>query len=115
MSVPSSSPTLNRELALSRVGGDVELLREIAVLFLEDYPKALEEIRDALARGDARGVERSAHGLKGSVANFGADQAVDAARQIEEMGHHQRLAEVAHVLNTLDLALAALRPELESI
>ena len=115
MSARYTGSTLDRDMALSRVGGDAELLKEIAVLFLDDYPKALAEIRDALARGDARGVERSAHGLKGSVANFGAHSAVDAARIIEELGRNQQLAEVAHVLQTLDLALAALRPELEGI
>jgi HPt (histidine-containing phosphotransfer) domain-containing protein len=106
---------IDREVALARVGGDAELLQEIAGLFLEEYPKLLAELHEAAAKGDAKGVERTAHGLKGSVSNFGAQAAVDAAFELEILGRTQRLEEVAHVLQTLELALAALRPELESL
>jgi two-component system, sensor histidine kinase and response regulator len=106
---------MDRQLALSRVGGDAQLLKEIAVLFLEDYPKMMDRLREAAARGDAKSVERTAHGLKGSVANFGAKSAVDAALALEGMGRAQQLSEVEQVIRSLDLALAALRPELESL
>ena len=106
---------VDRELALSRVGGDAELLKEIAELFLDDYPKVVEELHEAIARGDAKVLERTAHGLKGSVSNFGAQQAVDAARTLESMGRAEQMAEVEQVLHTLELALAALRPELEAL
>jgi len=110
-----SERQLDRSVALSRVGGDAELLKEIAEIFLNDYPKALAELHQAAESGDAKRVERTAHGLKGSVANFGAPAVVDAAFRLERMGHDQKLAEVAQVLNTLELALAALRPELEAL
>ena len=100
---------------MSRVGGDAELLREIAVLFLEDYPRVLDELRNAIARQDFRTVERTAHGLKGSVSNFGAAAAVEAARAIEVLGRTHQLGEVSQVIRSLELALAALRPELESL
>ena len=113
--VDKSDAVFDRALALSRVGGDVELLKEIAVLFLDDYPKSLSELHQAVESGDARHLERTAHGLKGSVSNFGARPVVDAALQLETMGRAQKLAEVEQVLHTLELALAALRPELESL
>jgi HPt (histidine-containing phosphotransfer) domain-containing protein len=106
---------IDRQVALSRVGGDAELLKEIAQLFIDDYPRALEDIREAANRGDAKSLERSAHGLKGSVANFGASSAVEAARKLESMGRAAQLAEAQQVIHTLELALAALRPELESL
>lgn len=105
----------DKNIALSRVGGDAELLKEIAVLFLDDYPKSLLELREAIQSRDAKGVERTAHGLKGSVSNFGARPAVDAALQLETMGRSEQLVEVEQVFHTLELALAALRPELESL
>ena len=110
-----SEAVFDKEVALSRVGGDAELLKEIAVLFLDDYPKSLIELRLAVDARDPKRVERSAHGLKGSVSNFGARPAVDAAFQLEIMGRAQKLVEVEQVLRTLELALAALRPELESL
>jgi two-component system sensor histidine kinase/response regulator len=115
MEADPSEALFDKEVALSRVGGDVELLKEIAVLFLDDYPKSLKELREAVAARDAKRVERTAHGLKGSVSNFGARPAVDAAFQLETMGRAQQLVEVEQVLCSLELALAALRPELESL
>ena len=114
-SADKSDFVFDRAVALSRVGGDVELLKEIAVLFLDDYPKSLSELHEAVECGDARRLERTAHGLKGSVSNFGARPAVDAALQLETMGRAQKMVEVEQVLHTLELALAALRPELESL
>jgi two-component system, sensor histidine kinase and response regulator len=114
----TTSAGIDREVALSRVGGDAELLKEIAQLFIDDYPRAMEDIRQAADRGDAKSLERSAHGLKGSVANFGAPSAVEAARKLESMGRAAQLAniqDVQQVIHTLELALAALRPELESL
>ncbi|HML17270.1 MAG TPA: Hpt domain-containing protein [Bryobacteraceae bacterium] len=115
MALPLPQESLDRQVALSRVGGDLELLKEIAVLFVDDYPQSLADLHAAAARGDAKAVERAAHGLKGSVANFGAAAAFEAARRIEEFGRAQRLAEVEPMLAKLELALAALRVELEAL
>src|ERR1044071_5759624 len=86
------SSLINREAALDRVGGDEELLAEIARLFLEDYPRMVADIRDAIAAGDALGLEHAAHSLKGSVANFSADPARDAAFELEKIGRSKNLS-----------------------
>jgi HPt (histidine-containing phosphotransfer) domain-containing protein len=81
------------EAALQSVDGDRELLVEMAELFLQDSGHLLEEIGQAIQAGSASGLHRSAHTLKGSVANFVADQARDAALQLETMGRAGNLAE----------------------
>lgn len=106
---------LDLEMALSRVSDDPELLREVAHLFLEDYPKALDEIRRAAESRDAQTLERSAHSLKGSVANFGAEPVVQAALRLETMGRNRSLEQAAEALAQLEAALERLRPELESL
>ena len=115
MSTELAGSPIDRELALSRVGGDTELLREIACLFLEDYPKVMAELRDAAARGDASGVERTAHSLKGSVSNFGAKGVIETALQIEDFGRAKQLAEIAPLLQALERELAAIHPELAAL
>src|SRR5690348_1804241 len=82
---------LDRPAALPRVGGDLDLLKEIAALFLEEYPRELDDLRTAIRTGDAHMLERTAHGLKGSVANFGARAAVDAAFLLEQFGKAGKL------------------------
>jgi hypothetical protein len=53
--------------------------------------------------------------LKGSVANFGAAAAVEAALILENMGRTRQLKEATQGLRNLELALSALRPELEAL
>ena len=106
---------LDRATALARVDGDLDLLKEIAALFLEEYPRELDEIHKALAAGDAHMLERAAHGLKGSVANFGARTAVDAAFQLEQFGKAGKLDQASAALAGLERALASLGTELSSL
>jgi HPt (histidine-containing phosphotransfer) domain-containing protein len=103
---------LNRAVALERVGGDEQLLQEVAVLFLDDYPKVLGEIHAAIQAGNAKAVERAAHTLKGSVANFGAEDVVEAAFVLESMGHSGNLATAVEGYARLDALLKRLRPDL---
>jgi two-component system, sensor histidine kinase and response regulator len=88
------------------------LLGELAALFLQECPQMQAEIQAALNRGDAKVVERAAHSLKGSVANFGAKRIVDLAFQIEMLGKKGDLAAVPEVLTQLNATLAVLAPEL---
>ncbi len=106
---------LDEAVALSRVGGDTDLLKEIVELFLMDYPTTLEKIRSAVATRDAAALEHHAHSLKGSVSTFGAQQAFEAALELERKGRTGDLAGVDDGLGQLECALGALRPELEVI
>lgn len=106
---------LNRRLALARVDGDEELLREVAQLFLADYPRALGEIREAIASGDAKRLEREAHGLKGAAANFGAEPVVAAALELELMGRKGETGGAEAGLASLEALLNQLREELEPL
>lgn len=107
--------SLDHEVALARVGGDPELLKEIAVLFLENYQIWLAELREAAAKGDPDAVQRTAHGLKGSVANFGARDAVEASLKIENLCRNHDLTGLPESLASLEAALETLRGDLESL
>ena len=79
--------------ALEVVDGDTELFEEIANLFLEDFPVNITRIREGVANRDAGALERASHRLKGSVANFSAKRAFDAAYKLEVIGREERLEE----------------------
>jgi len=110
----ANGPALDREEALSRVGGDVDLLREIAAVFLDDCPNSLSQLRDAVSNGDARLVERQAHTLKGSIATFGTGNVFETARKIELQGRCGDLTEVASDLIHLEAGLETLKADLRS-
>lgn len=104
-----TSGILNLAAALDRVGGDSELLEEVAKLFLDSAPEMLGEVREAVARHDARAVEWAAHTLKGSVGNFGADAAFQAALRLERMGRAGDLTGSEDALAALETEIARLR------
>lgn len=106
---------LDESLALSRVGGDRDLLREVVELFLNDYPDVLEKIRAAVSRRDAGALEQHAHSLKGSVSTFGAQWAFDAALALERKGRSGDLSGIEEGLGQLEYALGTLRPDLETL
>jgi HPt (histidine-containing phosphotransfer) domain-containing protein len=106
---------LDRAVALERVGGDSELLQEMAQLFLQEYPSQLEAVRAAVRERDAKALERSAHSLKGSVGNFGAAAAQDAALRLEMLGRRGELVEVDQALVHLEVVLDLLEPEMLSL
>ncbi len=106
---------LDREAALDRVGGDAELLAEIARLFLEEYPSMIAAIRQAVASGNALALEHSAHSLKGSVANFAADSAWQKAFELEKIGRSGDLTLAPGALRDLEAEFAELAPELRAL
>lgn len=109
------APDLDPNAILDRMGGDVELLQEITGIFISEYPHMMNEIRTAIQVGDAGRLQHSAHTLKGSVANFGAQAAVDAALELELMGREGDLRSAPEGLRALELHFAALAPALESL
>ncbi len=122
--MPEPALAVDRAALLARVGGDDQLLREIVGLFLEDAPRLFQDIRKALASGDAEGLRVAAHGLKGAAANFGANRVSEIALQLEMLGRDgimagaetvvaaggpgAQLAQLAEQLDRLSTALAGL-------
>ncbi len=101
--------------ALDRMGGDEEILREIAALFIEDSPEQLRRIRQSIDDGDTHAMERAAHTLKGSVANFGAEKAVQAALTLEIMGRKGQLTEANQCYQELETAIEEVQSALRKM
>ncbi len=101
--------------ALARVGGDWELLRSLTEVFFDSYPAQLEQLREAVGRGDGQTVYRLAHTLVGAVGIFGARPAVEAASRLEAMGRRGDLAGAEEAYRRLDAAVARLKPALAAL
>ena len=99
--------------ALDRIGGDEELLMELCQIFLEESPKLLEKLRQAVAAGDSDGVSRAAHSLKGESSYLGAGPTSQAARQLEEMGRGKDLSRASETLAVLEREVAVLQHNLK--
>jgi signal transduction histidine kinase/DNA-binding response OmpR family regulator/HPt (histidine-containing phosphotransfer) domain-containing protein len=71
-----------REMA----GGDPGFVNELIETFLEDAPKLLEDMAQALAKQDAAGLRLAAHSLKSNGAEFGATAFAEFCKQLEAQG-----------------------------
>lgn len=111
----SGSAIIDRAIIMERVGGDEELLREITAIFLEEYPSLMNEIKAAVATRDAKRLEESAHALKGSVANFGATAATQAAYRLETLGRHGDMQNADRAFEDLLVEFQHLHPALEAL
>jgi CheY-like chemotaxis protein/HPt (histidine-containing phosphotransfer) domain-containing protein len=98
-----------------RFDGDRELLRVVAESFLESTPPLLRDLRVAVAEGDPASVFSIAHRLRGSLANFGADEAVEAASRLERMGTERNLEGADAACRTLSQGYHDLRTGLERL
>ncbi|HVS38294.1 MAG TPA: Hpt domain-containing protein, partial [Gemmataceae bacterium] len=97
------------------VGGDRELLKSLTEVFFDSYPAQLEQLREAIGRGDAQTVYRLAHTLVGAVGIFGARWAVEAASRLEAMGRRGDLTGAEEAWKRLDAAVARLKPALAAM
>jgi len=102
----------DREEMLERLGGDTELLTDVLVVFLEECPRMMQEIRAAVDQGDPTSVRRTAHSIKGALLNISAAPAAAEADQLEQLGADERLAETAVVLDQLQSEIDRLEPVL---
>jgi HPt (histidine-containing phosphotransfer) domain-containing protein len=106
---------LDLEVALAYVEGDLRLLAELSALFLQDYPRLLEEIRNSLLQNDYSGLERAAHTLKGRLAFFGVHRAHRQVLELENMGRSNDLTRAGQTLTEVESEMEGLLPEFESL
>jgi PAS domain S-box-containing protein len=112
---PVEMDVMDRATLMYRVGGSVELLKEIVQLFLADCPKRLSQIREAVARGDSTALEHAAHALKGSLGNLSAEAAASAASQLEMLAHESNVTRYAEAGAALEREVERLQPALEAL
>ncbi len=105
---PAEQP-MDLALALNRVGGDAGLLKEMADLFIKDLPGSMDALRHAIDERNAHAIERAAHKLKGSVGNFAAQPASDAALTLEVLGRDGSLAAAAPAFAELEREINRLK------
>lgn len=111
----TNPPVLDPTLLEVQTGGDEDLARELAQLFLDESPELMQRLRDALSKGEAVSTEKVAHRIKGSLSTLGAVRAANAARRMEAAANRGDLEEAASLSTTLENDLGELRAELAKI
>jgi PAS domain S-box-containing protein len=71
---------------LERSMDDRNLARIVVCSYLEDMPKQIEVLGRFVNAGDARGIERQAHTIKGAAAAVSGERVVKVAFSLEQAG-----------------------------
>jgi two-component system, sensor histidine kinase and response regulator len=103
-----TNAVFDQQVALARVEGDPELLREIVGLFMLETPEMQSAIRESITRQDGRALEMAAHSVKGAVSSFGAQAAREAALKLEVMGREGDLTQATLASAELEREIARL-------
>jgi PAS domain S-box-containing protein len=109
---PVLDPATMRNLR-EMVGGDAEFLRELIHTFLQDTPRMLSDMRQALADGDAAVLRRAAHSLKSNSAEFGAKTLSGLCRELEAIGKSGALEGADAKLTLAEAAYEQVKQALE--
>lgn len=108
MSTSPISPSWNPDHALKRLGGDRQLLMEMAQIFLEEAPSQMQLLCKAVAADNCRDAEHVAHRLKGDLGYLHAVEAAECARKLEDAARNEDLSDVEATLATLETNLEAI-------
>jgi PAS domain S-box-containing protein len=116
---PTPHPPLDSDVLaeLRAMAGedDPEFLPGLLEQFFQDTPALLAEIRKAVERGDAHALERTAHCLKGSCRNLGANPMAHLCAQLEEYGRAGSPHEAMILFKQLENELERVQHALESL
>ena len=100
------------EGVMDQLEGDMELLRDMVEMLVEDGPAMLEALAGALTEGDSEEVRKTAHKLKGSLGYFHPRRAAAMAKEMEDRGRQGELDAGDELLNALRREVARLQEAL---
>ncbi|MBN1824823.1 MAG: response regulator [Candidatus Eisenbacteria bacterium] len=106
---PDAAAVLDRQGALRRMEGDHEMFDRLLTLLLERSPERMEEIREAIERGDGVAAADRAHALKGAAAGLGAERLRQCAERLEGLGRAGDLSGAEGALAPLGREIDRLR------
>jgi protein-histidine pros-kinase len=98
-----------------RFQGDDDLLRQLAVVFLEDYAERMAAIARALDRGDPGMLARAAHTLKGSVSVLSENGPTLVVRELEAAARAGEVALAARLFTDLERQMKRLTENLTDL
>ncbi len=110
--VESSLMPIDRRGLLKGFANDIEFFKESISQFINDYPKMMSTIREAIESKDYALLRRSAHSLKGVLGNFHATDAAKVAWNLESMGQEETLDEAMKVCDVLAIEISRLDKKL---
>jgi HPt (histidine-containing phosphotransfer) domain-containing protein len=87
---------------IAQLGGDEDLARQMALLFIAECPRMLKAVQEALASGRAEAIRLAAHALKGAAGNFASDGLTATAGLLEQAAADGRIEDAPGLVDRLE-------------
>ncbi|MGZ8315121.1 MAG: response regulator [Telluria sp.] len=100
--------------ALSKDRGDA-LVHKVVAAYVGDTPQHLQALRRAIAAFDANNLRKTAHSLKSSSANVGAETLAQMCKEMETLGRTETTEGASGILTDMELEFQAVRHSLSAI
>ena len=95
----------DRDALLANLGGDHELMQQLAELYLNDETALRQQLDEACDSDDLQAIHQAVHSLKGAIANFSADSAMAAATALESLCRNGETAELDQAIGRFNTEL----------
>jgi two-component system, sensor histidine kinase and response regulator len=106
---------INVDGAMELTDNDLDLFFEIIDIFLESSEKFFDELKNAIEEKNPEKINKTAHRIKGSLANIGAQTASSWAFTLEKAGKTNSLNEIGSTFNAFknefNIAVECIRNE----
>jgi two-component system sensor histidine kinase/response regulator len=99
---------------LARVDNDRELLRDLLLIFKDEFPRHLLALREAVEAKDGKCVAAVAHTMKGMLSNLAATQAAATAARLEQMGRQEEASGYPEAFAVFESDAMQLLPQLDA-
>ena len=106
---------LDRQQLWEQIDNDQELLAETLAMLQEDSRELLASIREAIAVGNSKHLQESAHALKGALGNFCALESAETAQRLETLADDDDFLQAERVGKELELQIEELKAALEQM
>jgi protein-histidine pros-kinase len=106
---------LNVQALKSHFDGDEEMIAELLEIFESTFGDILNDTKVAIEAESFNELEHSAHTLKGMIANFFAEELIDAAQKLEDMGRSSELINAETHLQVLISGIPVMIEEIRTI
>jgi signal transduction histidine kinase/DNA-binding response OmpR family regulator len=78
------------------------LLQRVITAYLEDAPRRLQLLKEAVATQDTRGLQKAAHAWKSSSLNVGAEKLAESLKKLEMMGRNEAMTGAEELVEAVE-------------
>lgn len=111
--IPAVSTAFLEQIAPEREGLGRMLADRLVASFTAHAPNRIQDLREAMGRGDAEAAQRIAQTLTGMCGLIGAEPLAKLAAQVEADARLKRVGQAERYLEHLDVELARVQAELK--